>query len=281
MARRTSTPHPEVRHITTGHFDEGLDYTTYRPSGTDDWLVILTLAGGGRIAHPDGRIHARPGDAVLFAPGAFHDYRTDRRVGRWELRWAHFRPHAHWMPWLAWPAADELDPPGLRLLRIDDPPALTRIGDALAEADRWRNAPLPRAQMFAMNALERMLLYADAVNPLTSGRPLDDRVQKTLDYLRDHLAESIDLETLAGHAHLSPSRLSHLFREQVGQTPLQYLERLRVDRARQLLELTAHPIQDVGRRVGFDNPFYFSLRFKKHTGRSPRHYRQHARRVEQ
>ena len=280
MARRPVTPHPEVRHVGTGHFDEGPGYETYRPTGTGDWLVILTLAGGGRIAHAAGRIVTRPGDAVLLRPGALHDYRTDKQRGRWELRWAHFRPHPHWMPWLAWPGEDALDPPGLRRLRIDEPGAFQRIDGALAEADRWRNAPIPRAEMFALNALERMLLYADAVNPLTSGRPLDDRVQKTLDYLRDHLDAPTDLETLARHAHLSASRLSHLFREQVGLTPLQYLERLRIDRARQLLELTAHPVGHVARRVGFDNPFYFSLRFKKHTGQSPRHYRQSVEQAE-
>jgi AraC family transcriptional regulator of arabinose operon len=273
MAQRPTTPHPAVRYIATGHFDEGAGYDTYRPGGTEDWLVILTRAGGGRIAHADGRIVTRPGDAVLLRPGALHDYRTDRGAGRWELRWAHFQPHPHWMPWLDWPAIDRLEPAGLRRLRIDEPGAYQRIDESLAEADRWRNAPVPRAEMFALNALERMLLYADAVNPLTSGRPLDDRVQKTLDYLRDRLEKPIDLETLARHVHLSPSRLSHLFREQVGLTPLQYLERLRIDRARQLLELTAHPVQHVARRVGFDNPFYFSLRFKKHTGQSPRHYR--------
>jgi len=280
MAQQTPTPHPQVRHITTGHFDEGPGYATYRPEGTDDWLFILTCRGAGRIAHGPpgdrGRIITRPGHAALLRPGALHDYRTDRNARRWELRWAHFRPHAHWMPWLDWPAVDRLDPPGLRLLHIDDAPAFERVRDALAEADRLRHDPTPQAEMLALNALERALLYADAANPLTSGRPLDDRVQKTLAFLRDHLAESIDLTRLARHAHLSPSRLSHLFREQVGQTPLQYLERLRVDRARQLLELTAHPVQDIARRVGFDSPFYFSLRFKKQTGQSPRQYRRAA-----
>jgi AraC-like DNA-binding protein len=48
----------------------------------------------------------------------------------------------------------------------------------------------------------------------------------------------------------------------------------RINRARQLLELTAMSIKEIAAEVGYENPFYFSLRFKKQTGTSPRDYRQ-------
>ena len=84
------------------------------------------------------------------------------------------------------------------------------------------------------------------------------------------------LDGLADMAELSVSRLAHLFREQVGMTPQQFLEQQRLERARQLLELSGRSIGDIAGDVGFDNPFYFTLRFKKLTGLSPRDYRKRA-----
>jgi AraC family transcriptional regulator of arabinose operon len=58
-------------------------------------------------------------------------------------------------------------------------------------------------------------------------------------------------------------------------TPGQFLELQRLNRAKQLLELTPRTIQAIASEVGFDNPFYFTQRFKRQTGLSPRDYRRH------
>jgi len=274
MTARPVTPHAAVDHVRTGHFDEGPAYTTYRPNGAGDWLIILTLAGAGAVALNRRRRNIQPGQALLFALDCPHDYRTAPDVGRWELLWAHFRPHAHWHAWLDWPAAfTDAPDAGLGLIAIPDSPTFTRVAEALAEAHRHAAQDLPNAPMFALNALERALLCLDAANPNTGGRPVDDRIQRALNYIADHLAEPITIDDLARHVSLSPSRLGHLFKEQLNLTPLQAIERQRLDRARQLLQLSAHPINEVARRVGFNNPFYFSLRFRKHTDTSPREYR--------
>ena len=73
--------------------------------------------------------------------------------------------------------------------------------------------------------------------------------------------------------NLSPSRLAHLFRSQTGQTPQQFVERERITRARQLLLLTSRTVAQIAGEVGYENPFYFTLRFKKHTGFSPTEWR--------
>lgn len=270
--RRTITPHPRVRHITTGHFDEGLDYRAWRPGGTDDHLLIYTVAGAGRIGWSGGHATITAGDLLLYEPNTRHDYRTDAKVGRWELRWAHFRPRPHWHPWLDWPAINA-GSAGIRRLAVGDVSMRRRIEGTLAEAHAVNAGPMHQAAMFALNALERVLLLADQANPRTTGRPLDDRVQAAVDHLRDHLDTPVSLDELAGVVYLSSSRLSHLFREQVGLSPLQYHLQLRIERARQLLELTRHPIQAIADRVGFDSPFYFSAQFKRQTGVSPRDYR--------
>jgi len=85
--------------------------------------------------------------------------------------------------------------------------------------------------------------------------------------------DRLTLENLAAAVHLSPSRLSHLFRVQVGMPPLQFLDRQRADRARLLLMHSSEPIGAIAAEFGFD-PLYFSRWFKRHTGVSPRAYRE-------
>ena len=80
-------------------------------------------------------------------------------------------------------------------------------------------------------------------------------------------------EATAGSVGLSTSRLAHLFREQSGQTPQQYLEGLRMQRATELLRRTGFSIKQIADAVGFESQFYFSQRFKARTHQSPSSFR--------
>ncbi len=263
------TAHPDVIHLVTGHFHEGSGYTSWRAQGTSDWLLILTLAGRGRFGHGHGEVVAVPGDLVLLRPGTRHDYGVEATRHYWELLWTHFHPRPHWHAWLNWPE----EAPGLMRLTLPEIELRRTITAQFFEVHRQAIGAQRHREAFAMNALEALLLWCDTANPHSDQARIDSRVRRVMDYLCINLAEKITLEDLAGIADLSVSRLAHLFRQQVGLTPMQYLERQRLERARQLLELTPRTIQAIADELGFDNPFYFSLRFKRLTGLSPRAYR--------
>jgi AraC family transcriptional regulator of arabinose operon len=78
---------------------------------------------------------------------------------------------------------------------------------------------------------------------------------------------------LAKIAGMSASRFAHLFRRQVGVPPQQFVEQRRLMRAEQLLKHSSLSVKEISHDVGFRSPFYFSLRFKSRTGKSPRAYR--------
>jgi AraC family transcriptional regulator of arabinose operon len=124
-----------------------------------------------------------------------------------------------------------------------------------------------------MNALEELLLWCDTQNPRSAESKLDPRVLDAMNFMCRSLDRKLTLDDVADAGGLSASRLSHLFKLQVGATPQQFLEQQRLNRAMQLLEMTPLSIKEIARQVGFDNPFYFTLRFKRHTGKSPREYR--------
>ncbi|GDX40537.1 AraC family transcriptional regulator [Armatimonadota bacterium] len=266
---RIETPIPVVIQIVTGHFLQGKGYTNWREHGTADWLLILTLSGKGRFGYQDGEYTAQAGDITLLKPHTLHDYGVDTSLQQWELIWAHFHPRPHWHTLLDWTEVA----PGLLSLSLQSPALLRQVESVFAKTDALARGAMRRKEEFAMNALEEVLLWCDAANPRSEQARLDGRVQEAMNYMCQHIAEDMSLEHLADISNLSVSRLAHLFRQQVGVTPLQFLEQQRLDRAAQLLEVTSRPIQSIAGEVGFDNPFYFSLRFKRHVGYCPRDYR--------
>ena len=269
MPDKTEETHPEIAQLVTGRFRETAGYEAWRARGTDDWLLIATLGGGGRFGGEGAQFTAAPGDLVLLRPGTRHDYGVAPGAPFWELLWTHFHPRPDWAPWLLWPEAA----PGLSRLTLTDPDLRGRVFARFAQAHDLAIGALRHRETFAMNALEEVLLLCDLGNPRARPARLDPRVEAALGFLCRRLAEPVGLDDLAAHAGLSVSRLARLFRQEVGLTPQQYLEGQRLHRARQLLELTARPVAAVAAEVGYENPFYFTLRFKRSTGLSPRDYR--------
>jgi AraC family transcriptional regulator, transcriptional activator FtrA len=90
----------------------------------------------------------------------------------------------------------------------------------------------------------------------------------------DHLDEELTLSTLAAKAHLSTRTLSRRFEAETGRGALYWLTERRVERARALLEGTAVTVTDVAFASGFGSLAAFRRQFARHTGTTPRAYRQ-------
>ncbi|QIQ02162.1 GlxA family transcriptional regulator [Streptomyces liangshanensis] len=95
----------------------------------------------------------------------------------------------------------------------------------------------------------------------------------TLDWMRAELARPLTLDEIARHAAMSVRTLNRRFRAQVGTTPLQWLLRLRIDEARQLLEATDLPVEHIAARTGFGSPTTLRHHFARATGTAPSAYR--------
>jgi AraC family transcriptional regulator of arabinose operon len=270
MPLRPETVRPQVSHLVTGHFHEGPGYGAWRSHGTSDWLLIYTVAGQGHFGYRGGEIVAQADDLMLYAPGTPHDYGIQDGASTWDLVWTHFHPRPHWHELIAWPEAA----PGLHHIHLGTSSARSEIKALFLETHRLASGGLRRRELFAMNALERLLLACDMHNPRSEHAQLDPRVRRTIEHICSNLAAPHRLSHLATSCGLSISRLAHLFREQVGQSPQQFIEAQRINRAKELLALTGRTIQTIAYDVGFANPFYFTLRFRKHVNQSPRQYRQ-------
>lgn len=103
--------------------------------------------------------------------------------------------------------------------------------------------------------------------------PADEWVDQITEWIAGHFTESVTLERLADISHGSPYHLQRLFKRQKGCTPLEHIQRLRLEKAAELLAGTDFPVAEVGRLSGFPNAPYFITLFKKKNGQTPASYR--------
>lgn len=271
MALR-ETPYFTGDRLLTGH-EHRSHNRCWRRYGTPTPLLIHTRSGQAvfRIEGRDNPQVMSPGDTVLWLPGVMQDFDCGGQSEPWELVWAHFHPREHWHEWLTWPRL------GNGIARIPAPPARmrARIEDALLEMDSHARSTLPRACELALNALERALLWLDAANPTPS--QLDESVQEAVMFISRHLDQRLTVREIADAAHLSTSRLAHVFKQQIGISPARFVEERRLDRARVLLESSSLPVGAISNAIGFSTQFYFATRFRAQTGMSPSDWRRRAR----
>jgi transcriptional regulator GlxA family with amidase domain len=99
-------------------------------------------------------------------------------------------------------------------------------------------------------------------------------IRAAQEWILDHLEEPLPVAELARRANMSPRNFARVFRREVGTTPAQYVERMRIARARELLETTELPISHVARRCGFPAVETFLRSFGRTMGLAPGEYRQ-------
>lgn len=98
----------------------------------------------------------------------------------------------------------------------------------------------------------------------------DNRIAKTVLYIRKHLNEAIELEKLAEISCLSKDHFIRLFKKELGTTPLQYINQKKIEKAQLLLITEELAVKEIAFQLAFDDYSYFNRLFKKTTGVTPK-----------
>lgn len=99
-------------------------------------------------------------------------------------------------------------------------------------------------------------------------------VKKIINYLNENYAQKISLEQIAKNMYLSPVYISKIFKEETGESPINYLIKIRLEKARDiLLNKENKRIKNIANQVGYEDVYHFSKLFKKYYGVAPLHYK--------
>jgi AraC-type DNA-binding domain-containing proteins len=246
-----------------------LDFIIDRPNGMKGYIINLTVKGRGKIFSGEHEFIVEPGDLLLFPPEAVHYYGRADDCNEWYHRWVYFRPRAYWADWLRWP--HEVERVGH--IKLADQQLANEFDSLFLNIEETHKEIRPMSEQLAMNLLERLLIRCYEESSLADHAPMDHRILEACQILSASLSSEISIEELAERVFLSPSRLAHLFREQVGVSIVRWREDQRIIRAKLLLQTTPLPVAVIGQQTGYDDQLYFSRVFKKRVGVSPSEYR--------
>lgn len=98
-------------------------------------------------------------------------------------------------------------------------------------------------------------------------------VAVAIQYMQEHYAQDLKLEDVAGQVYVTPNYFSRVFKEETGEHFSEWLNKLRVEKAKQLLKDVGLKVYEVAERVGYNDYKYFAHIFKKYTGITPKQYR--------
>lgn len=261
--------------LIAGHYDEKPGYAVHRPSGSIDWLLMFTVSGEGAVRVNGETVACGPGDVTMLLPGMPHEYGT---LGdHWEFGWAHFVPDPGWMSWLRLPGQDQ----GWVKIGLRDSEHREAVYEALARMvkhDGQRGSHLN--ERLAEVLLEEALLLLCLAQSAEKQPALDARIADLLVHLQNEYRAPVRIPDLARRCCLSPSRLSHLFKQQVGDTILNTVHKIRLEKAAELLAFTTRQVAEIAEDVGFGSADHFTRMFRSAYGKTPAEYRRAKRRLQ-
>ncbi|UOQ83419.1 helix-turn-helix transcriptional regulator [Gracilibacillus salinarum] len=101
----------------------------------------------------------------------------------------------------------------------------------------------------------------------------NEDIVKVQKYVQTHLDKKLSLTAAAEHLHLNASYFSRMFKQETGEGFIEYVTRLKMEKALELVDHTTKSTEEIAYALGFETKSYFLKLFKKHHGFSPKDYR--------
>lgn len=255
-----------------------LMHSEYRPGTVqpmhahDNWQIMYFLRGSGTIRLNDAKVDFAGGYAIVIRPNEPHSYEISgtETAASFEVKcqFGEYLLDQYALPECSSVFRDEY---GLRRI----------VNNALEEL---KNRPKNWDLMLRAYILELLIYIERALgnefkklgeerSPTKTYAYRHSVVRKAIQFFQDHLNHPVSVKDAADHLFLSPKYFYSLFKEETGETALEYLIGIKMKEAKRLLAETQLPVGDVGEAVGYTSVHYFSRLFKAKTGYAPTEYR--------
>lgn len=251
-----------------GHYGCDAEYYTKR-EGYHSFLLIYTVSGSGRARYRDREYELKPGQALLMNCYEYQEYSTGKN-GFWEIKWIHFygSTSEEYFNIIYNKHGAVIDLSECNVIE-------TILDEILRLADKSSFLPEAKAALLITQLLTELLLEDGDVSENVNSRPLNEHVQKALDYVENHYSEDISISDLAGHSCCSEYHFSRLFKKEIGYSPYEYILKFRINKAKNLLKNTGGTVGEIAEGVGFSSTSNFIRTFRELEGMTPLRYRRY------
>jgi AraC-like DNA-binding protein len=254
------------------------------PLHTHDFVeLVLILDGTARRLLPEGGFEIAAGNVFVIQPGTPHGYACSRGLELIDVLFDPRRLHLSFEDLSSLPGFHALFnlerpsrvPHSFQSCLFLAPPLLremTELAKQLAAELRTRDAGY---KSMSVALLARMIVrLSRAQTQMTApGQPTLLGINRTITFIENHFEQPLRIEDLAARAGTCARSLQRHFLRDLGASPIEYVNRLRVKKASRLLLETDMNITEVAGAVGIEDSNYFSRLFHRFAGISPSGYR--------
>ncbi|AEI45774.1 helix-turn-helix domain-containing protein [Paenibacillus mucilaginosus] len=260
--------------LDTVHYTKVGTNWRYRFENPEENRFYFIREGSGWIRLRGRLHHPKPGELLLLPAGAKLELGLCGEEERFGKYWCHFGAKVgdvHLFQMLDLPFS----------IRVGDEDWLERQFRALEALYRSPSLTAPlRIKSVLLELvsyyMEEALRQQDSQGIALAPSAAEGKITAVLHYIDTHLSEGITVEELARQMHFHPNYFMPYFKTMMGLSPIAYITRKRMDKAKELLRDTEVPVTEVAEAVGLELA-YFSRLFKKQTALSPTQYRRNAR----
>ena len=239
---------------------------TSRPKGRKDYQLLYIAAGQGHFFINGQERVVSAGNIIVYLPGQPQEY-VYFKDDKTDVYWVHFTGSD---------VEKIIDYYNIRLseniIYIGTSPDYQWLfGQIIQELQLCR----PRFEELISLLLRNIfiLISRNLIKANRADNSLENEVELAMHYFRENYRSEINVEDYALSRGMSASNFYRVFKQISGSTPLQYILKLRLSNAQNLLENSNLSIAEIASGVGYENPLYFSRLFNKHIGVSPSEYR--------
>ncbi len=222
------------------------------------------MEGEGYVKVKDEMFYPKPGELYLLPSGSVQSYGTISDH-TFEKFWCHFSAkigHFHLFQLIKTPVF--INPVGYELKGKFEQLISLMQCDSISSSFRVHSILLEMLALFIESS--------DHIHIKMDTSPSFEKMDSILQYIEEHLDGNLSVESLAQKANFHPNYFITVFKNFTGYSPIQYINRRRIEKAKELLVISEQTISTISEQLGMELS-YFSRMFKELTGFSPTSYR--------
>lgn len=230
-----------------------------RENDLQNCVFQYTVSGYGEVQAGEETIQVRPGEAFIVQIPSDHCYYLPEESSHWEFLFITLKGSKATECWDFMQKAF-----GTKITFTDNAPLLLRLQKIYQKAASEGIQDPFVSSAHAYEFIMAFYRFAKGIDQVTEQVPAD--LQAAIHYMEAHFREGLSLDDIAEAAGLSKYYFTSKFQKHLNMTPIQYVTKLRIQKAMELLMTTNDTLHDIAIEIGYDNANYFSKVFRKTIG---------------